>query len=163
MDNSGRMTHVAYIALGANLGDRQANIRAALEKLAQTADVKVTQISAPMENPAIGGPADSPSFLNAAAELETTLSATALLHRLLEIEREIGRVRREKWGPRPIDLDLLLYGNKASEEPGLTLPHPLMHQRRFVLEPLAQIAPDAQHPLLKRTIRELLADLDRSH
>jgi 2-amino-4-hydroxy-6-hydroxymethyldihydropteridine diphosphokinase len=157
------MTHVAYIALGANLGDRQANIRAALEKLGQTPGVTVSQVSTLMENPAVGGPVDSPPFLNAAAELETSLSAPALLARLLEIEREIGRIRREKWGPRPIDLDLLLYDDIASQEPGLTLPHPLMHQRRFVLEPLAQIAPGADHPLLKRTIRDLHADLDHSH
>src|SRR5882757_6696451 len=103
------MTHVAYIALGANLGDRQENIRAAIEKLAQTAGIKVAKVSGLIENPAVGGPADSPPFLNGAAELQTSLSAPGLLARLLEIEREIGRVRREKWGPRAIDLDLLLY------------------------------------------------------
>src|SRR3954465_7033169 len=105
------MSHVAYIALGANLGDRQRNIEIALEKLGRTPGIEVGKVSALIENPAVGGPADSPAFLNGAAELETTLSAAALLERLLEIEREVGRVRREKWGPRPIDLDLLLYDN----------------------------------------------------
>jgi 2-amino-4-hydroxy-6-hydroxymethyldihydropteridine diphosphokinase len=153
---------VAYIALGANLGDRAGNIAAALQKLQQTPQVKLTKVSTLIENPAVGGPTDSPPFLNAAAEIITSLSARAILDRLLEIEKEIGRVRREKWGPRPIDLDLLLFGDQVIDEPGLTVPHPLMQQRRFVLEPLAQIAPGAVHPLLKRTIAQLRDDLDAS-
>jgi 2-amino-4-hydroxy-6-hydroxymethyldihydropteridine diphosphokinase len=156
------MEVVAYIALGANLGDREANIKSALEKLNRTPGVAVTKVSSLIENPAVGGPPDSPAFLNAAAQFLTSLSAPALLNRLLEIEHEIGRIRREKWGPRPIDLDLLLYDEQVLEIPGLKLPHPLMHQRRFVLQPLAQIAPDAIHPVLKRTIRELLIDLDNA-
>jgi 2-amino-4-hydroxy-6-hydroxymethyldihydropteridine diphosphokinase len=154
---------VAYIALGANVGDRGENIRAALEKLGATDGVTVVRVSSLIENPAVGGPADSPAFLNGAVEVATSLSAPALLARLLEIERSIGRVRREKWGPRPIDLDLLLYGDEVIDAPGLAVPHPLMQQRRFVLEPLAQIAPDVVHPLLKRSIRELLGELDASH
>ena len=153
------MPVITYIALGANLGDRAGNIAAALEKLRQTPQVKLTKVSALIENPAVGGPPDSPPFLNAAAEISTSLSARAILDRLLEIEREIGRVRREKWGPRSIDLDLLLFGDQVIDEPGLTVPHPLMQQRRFVLEPLAQIAPAALHPLLKRTITQLRDDL----
>ena len=153
------MPVTAYIALGANLGDRAANIAAALEKLQQTPQVKLAKVSTFIENPAVGGPADSPPFLNAAVEIVTWLSARAILDRLLEIEKEIGRVRREKWGPRSIDLDLLLFGDEIIDEPGLTVPHPLMHQRRFVLEPLAQIAPTVVHPVWKRTIAQLLDDL----
>jgi 2-amino-4-hydroxy-6-hydroxymethyldihydropteridine diphosphokinase len=154
---------VAYIALGANVGDRGENIRAALTKLGGSEGVTVVRVSSLIENPAVGGPADSPAFLNGAVEVLTSLSAGALLARLLEIERSIGRVRRERWGPRPIDLDLLLYGDQVIDAPGLAVPHPLMHQRRFVLEPLAQIAPEVVHPLLKRSIGELLGDLDASH
>jgi 2-amino-4-hydroxy-6-hydroxymethyldihydropteridine diphosphokinase len=154
------MSALAYIALGANLGDRQANIAAALAKLEHTPGINLGKVSTLMENPAVGGPADAPPFLNAAAELVTSLTAHALLARLLEIEQELGRVRREKWGPRPIDLDLLLYDDQINSEPGLTLPHPLMHRRRFVLLPLAQIAPNGVHPLLKRTIADLAEDPD---
>jgi 2-amino-4-hydroxy-6-hydroxymethyldihydropteridine diphosphokinase len=153
------MPATAYIALGANLGDRRANIESALKKLRQTPNVTLQKFSTLIENPAIGGPADSPPFLNGAAEIQTTLSAAELLARLLEIEKEIGRVRREKWGPRLIDLDLLLYDNQIISEPNLALPHPLLHTRRFVLEPLAQIAPVVVHPLLHKTIRALLAQL----
>jgi 2-amino-4-hydroxy-6-hydroxymethyldihydropteridine diphosphokinase len=146
----------AFIALGSNLGDREANLRTALAKLADTAGVEVVRISTSLENPAVGGPEASPPFLNAAAELKTTLGAAALLDRLLEIEREMGRVRRERWEPRVIDLDLLLYGGEIHSSHHLMVPHPLMHERRFVLEPLAQIAPDVVHPTLQMTIAGLL-------
>ena len=145
----------AYIALGANLGDRRANIERAVELLRATAGVRVTKVSSLLENAAVGGPPDSPPFLNAAAELETTLSPRELLARLLEIERQLGRERREKWGPRSIDLDLLLYGERVVDEPDLRIPHPLMHERRFVLEPLKEIAPHARHPVLHKRIDEL--------
>src|SRR3954462_11364338 len=101
----------AYIALGANLGDRGRTIQSARTALEQTNGVEVLRISKLLENPAVGGPAGSPDFLNAAIEIRTTLNAHALLHRLLEIERSLGRDRREKWSPRTIDLDLLLYGD----------------------------------------------------
>jgi 2-amino-4-hydroxy-6-hydroxymethyldihydropteridine diphosphokinase len=156
------MTALAYIALGANVGDRAENIRVALEKLKETPGVDVTKVSAMLENPAVGGPVDSPPFLNAAAEVATSLPADMLLARLLEIEQEMGRVRREKWGPRPIDLDLLLYGDLVLDLPGLTVPHPLMHKRRFVLSPLVEIAPDAVHPVFQWTVEELLEDLNHA-
>lgn len=154
------MTALAYIALGANLGDRAQNLNLALDKLRETPGVDVRTVSTFMENPAVGGPAGAPPFLNAAAEVVTSLPPDMLLARLLEIEQELGRVRREKWGPRPIDLDLLLYGDHVLDIPGLTVPHPLMHQRRFVLAPLAEIAPEALHPVFQWTIEELLEDLD---
>ena len=153
------MTDTAYIGLGANLGDREGNLRAALASLGKTAGVKVTAVSGFLENKAIGGPAGSPAFLNAAARVQTTQEPEELMARLLEIEREMGRERREKWGPRVIDLDLLLYGDRVIDTLGLKVPHPLMHTRRFVLEPLAEIAPDAIHPVLGKRILDLLAEL----
>ena len=112
-----------------------------------------------LEYPAVGGPANSPNFLNGAAEVRTTLTPRELLNRLLEIERELGRVREVKWGPRLIDLDLLLYGEQIISSSELKVPHPLMAERRFVLEPLARLAPNARHPSLGTTVAELLAQL----
>lgn len=149
--------HIAYIALGSNLGDRRQTMQRALEKLGQNDRLRVMRVSDFLENPAVGGPADSPPFLNAAAEIQTDLDAESLLEQLLKTEQSLGRHRREKWGPRTIDLDLLLFDNQIIHTDGLIVPHPLMHQRSFVLQPLAQIAPDAMHPQLEQTIAQLMA------
>ena len=147
----------AYVALGSNLGDRRANIEAALRELNHT--VRVTKTSSLLENAAVGGPSDSPPFLNAVAEIETTLSARELLQTFLAIESTLGRQRREKWEPRLIDLDLILYGDAIIAEKDLQVPHPLMHERTFVLNPLAEIAPQAIHPILRRSVAQLIDDL----
>jgi 2-amino-4-hydroxy-6-hydroxymethyldihydropteridine diphosphokinase len=130
----------AYVGLGANLGDREATIRRAAE-LAGARRLSTIRETEPW------GYADQPRFLNAVAELETGLPPRGLLDRLLEIERELGRTRDgPRWGPRTVDLDLLLYGGERLHEPGLTVPHPRLHERLFVLEPLAELDPDLDVP-----------------
>lgn len=152
-------TTTAYIGIGSNLGDREINLRRALAMLVETPGLEVRRISPMIDNPAVGGPEDAPRFLNAAVEVVTTLAAPALMRRLLDIEQAMGRVRREKWEPRVIDLDLLLFGSSIISTHSLIVPHPLMHERRFVLEPLAAIAPKAVHPALNMTVEGMLDHL----
>jgi 2-amino-4-hydroxy-6-hydroxymethyldihydropteridine diphosphokinase len=130
----------AYVGLGANLGDREATVRRASELLG------AVRVSTLIETEPWGY-ADQPRFVNAVAELETDEPPRALLQRLLEVERELGRTREgPRYGPRAIDLDLLLYGDEQLEEPGLVVPHPRLHERAFVLEPLAELAPELVVP-----------------
>ncbi|MBI4582319.1 MAG: 2-amino-4-hydroxy-6-hydroxymethyldihydropteridine diphosphokinase [Planctomycetes bacterium] len=153
------VVHVAFIGMGANLGHREATIRAALDRLRQAPGVAAVTSSSLHETAAVGGPAGQPPYLNGAARIETTLEPEPLLDLLLNIERMLGRVRREKWGPRIIDLDLLLFDDRVIDTPRLTVPHPRLHERRFVLEPLAEVAGEVRHPVLNQTIPELLARL----
>ena len=131
----------AYVGLGANLGDRERTLRAAVDALAVVDGVEVVSVSVLRDTEPVGV-GQQPLYLNGAAELETTLTARELLDRLLAVEERFGRVRIPgEHGPRTLDLDLLLYGDQMIEEPGLTVPHPRLHERRFVLEPLAELAP----------------------
>jgi 2-amino-4-hydroxy-6-hydroxymethyldihydropteridine diphosphokinase len=131
----------AYIGLGANLGDRRATIERAVDLLRAAPHVQVLAVSPLRETDPVGFE-DQPPFLNGAVAVETSLSARELLDLLLEIERRLGRTRGgPRFGPRTIDLDLLVYGDVELDEPGLTLPHPRLHERRFALEPLAELAP----------------------
>jgi 2-amino-4-hydroxy-6-hydroxymethyldihydropteridine diphosphokinase len=131
----------AYVGLGANLGHREATIRAAVEALGAEEGVEIVALSTLRETEPVGV-GEQPLFLNGVVALDTALSARELLDRLLEIEQRFGRVRTPgEHGPRTLDLDLLLYGDDAIDEPGLTLPHPRLHERRFVLEPLGELAP----------------------
>jgi 2-amino-4-hydroxy-6-hydroxymethyldihydropteridine diphosphokinase len=142
----------AYVGVGANLGEREETIRAALAALPGVVAVSELRETEPV------GIVDQPPFLNGAAALETELSARELLHALLEAERSLGRERRERWGPRTIDLDLLLYGDATIDEPGLTVPHPRLHERRFALEPLLDLDPELVVPGRGR-VSDLLAGL----
>src|SRR5579871_718933 len=137
----------AYIALGSNLGDRSVYLERALVALRQTEGVEVTRVSPVYETQPVGGPPGQGAYLNAVAELRTAREAHDILNVLLAIEQGLGRVRHERDGPRTIDLDLLLYDDLACADDRLTVPHPRLHERLFVLQPLAQLAPGVLHPV----------------
>ncbi len=148
----------AFIGLGANLGHREATIARAVELVSQAEGVDIVAVSSLRETEP-WGPVEQPPYLNGAVEVETDLRPRALLEVLLGVEHALGRDRSgERWGPRTIDLDLLLYEDVDVDEPGLTVPHPRLHERLFALEPLAELAPDAVVPGLG-TVAELLAAL----
>ena len=149
----------AYVALGSNLGDREQTLLAAAEALRNEPGVEVVAVSGLIETEPVGL-LDQPRFVNGVAVLETTLSARALLEVLLDVERRVGRIREgvPAQGPRTLDLDLLLYGGAEIDEPGLRVPHPRLHERAFVLEPLAELAPGLEIPG-RGPVERLIAEL----
>ena len=146
------MHKLVYLSLGSNLGDPAANLNAAIAGLGALGDV--TAVSSFYETEPVELTAQ-PWFLNCAIKLDTEKMPKQLMSGILDLEQEMGRRRQQKKGPRIIDIDILLFGSSIVETKGLTIPHPAMHQRRFVLEPLAEIAPEVRHPVFKRTVREL--------
>ena len=155
------MASLALIGLGSNLGDRGALLEAAIGALSDTPGIEVRRVSAFHETEPVGGPPGQGPYLNAAAALETTLAPEELLWVLQSIEVRFGRARTVRWGARTLDLDLLLFGDRILETAELTVPHPRLAERRFVLEPLVEVAPDAVEPRTDRTISELLVELNR--
>jgi 2-amino-4-hydroxy-6-hydroxymethyldihydropteridine diphosphokinase len=150
----------AYVGLGSNLGDRAAYLLLGLSALSRLPETRLLRLSPVYETDPVGPP--QPPYLNMVAELETALSPKGLLAEMLGIEKALGRERRERWGPRTLDLDLLLYGDLVLEEAGLSVPHPRLHERAFVLVPLLDLLPEGRHPLLGQSFAELLASLDAS-
>jgi 2-amino-4-hydroxy-6-hydroxymethyldihydropteridine diphosphokinase len=148
--------NVAFLGIGSNLGDRRAQLAAALRELSADPAVRIVQGSSIFETKPVGN-TDQPDFLNMVVQLNTALPPLALLKVCLDVEAWLGRERRERWGPRTIDLDVLIYGNEKFNDERLVLPHPRMHERSFVMVPLAEIAPDAV--VKGRTAREIAADL----
>jgi 2-amino-4-hydroxy-6-hydroxymethyldihydropteridine diphosphokinase len=148
----------AYVGLGANLGPREVTLLRAVDLLGAARGVEVVAVSQLRETAPVGV-VDQPPFLNGAVALDTTLGPRELLELLLRVERELGRVRTERWGPRTVDLDLLVYGDEVVDEPGLRVPHPRLAERRFALEPLAELAPELEIPELG-AVSNALATLD---
>lgn len=147
-----------YIGIGANLGEKRANCLRALELL-KGRGIEITKVSS-MHETEPWGVTDQPKFINMAIEIETGLAPLPLLQLLKGIEKDMGRMEGPKWGSRIIDLDILLYDDLVLSDPGLSIPHPLMHRRVFVLKPLSEIAAGKKHPLLLKTIGALLSEVD---
>lgn len=150
--------HIAYIGLGSNLDNPEAQLDEARRRLSLVEGLEITGVSSYYATPPVGV-LDQPWFINAVAAIRTTLSPEAVLDTLLQVENDMGRVRTQRWGPRLVDLDLLLYNNTVIHTPQLAVPHPEMAARGFVLLPLTEIAPQAYHPVLKKTAAQLLAEL----
>jgi len=148
------------IAVGSNLGDRIDHLRAGIAAIAGLDGVEITAVSALYETAPVGGPEQQGPYLNAALRVVTTRDAADLLADLHRIEADRNRVRRIRWGPRTLDLDLLVHGNTVVDTTELHVPHPRQHERRFVLVPVCDVAPDVIHPVLNRRMSDLLADLD---
>jgi 2-amino-4-hydroxy-6-hydroxymethyldihydropteridine diphosphokinase len=148
--------HTAYLLTGGNLGDREQNLERARELIAQYGGL-VTRHSSLYET-AAWGKTDQPSFLNQAIQIETTLNARQLIRRILKVEKMMGRKREEKFGPRLIDIDILLFDDEVHDYHFLHVPHPELQNRRFALVPLSEIAPEIMHPVLKKSIRDLLSE-----
>lgn len=151
------MVHVC-IGLGSNIGGRARNLLSAYDRILAIKEVKLLKLSKFYETAPVGGP-PQPMFLNAALSIKTILSPSQLLEQVQHIETLVGRVRTIRWGSRNIDIDILLYGDQVVNDDQLKIPHPLMHTRSFVLEPLAEIEPNTVHPLFKKTIFELYNEL----
>ena len=149
---------IVYLGLGSNISDKFQNLQNAVNLIAQTDSISIKTLS-PVYKTKPVGVIDQPDFFNAVLEIETNIPAVELLQICLSIEKKLGRKRMQRWGPRIIDLDLLLYGMEIIRSDQLKVPHPGMHERAFVLKPLADIAPNVIHPVLKKSITNILCDI----
>ncbi len=149
--------NTAYLGLGSNLGNRLAFLRGGRDTLINRSDITLVQASGVYETEAVGGPPDNPLFLNTVLQIETSLSPEKLLETCLAVEDEFGRSRPVRWSPRTLDIDILFYEGQVICEEHLTIPHPRLQERAFVLAPLLEIAPDLTHPLLDKTIADIAA------
>lgn len=146
---------IVYLSLGSNLGQRLQFLKKAIRSIEKTDEISIKKVSPVYETQPVGYD-DQKWFLNLVIEVQTNFDPLSLLEYLSSIEKQMGRNREVKWGPRNIDIDILLYNNQVVDSKELTMPHPLMHERRFVLTPLAQIAPQLLHPILEKSVEELL-------
>lgn len=151
---------VCYLGLGSNLGDRKNYINRAISRLSSHAEISLLKCSTIIETEPYGK-VDQPDFLNCVMKIKTHLTPQKILKLCLKIEKSLGRMRFETWGPRTIDIDLLLYGKEIIDEPELQVPHPEIPKRKFVLKSLVELSPEFVHPITGRTFRELYADLNK--